>query len=896
MNRLFRGLLIVVSIVLMFSVSGYAAGAANLMLIFDASGSMWGQIDGKAKITIAKEALDLIVNDLPEDINVGLVAYGHRKKGDCDDVETLIPIGPLNAGAFLEKVNGLSPKGKTPMVRSIRQTADAIKHLEDETTILLVSDGIETCDDNPCEAVAELQKLGIRFVLHVVGFDVGGETEAQLKCMAKAGGGEYFPARDAGNLKTALDKVIERTVEKNLKVSIFLNGEPIGGVVEVHDPRTGELAGSRFSSEKLPLLLGVSPGTYTVTVTDEWVQAGKPRQVFENVRISDTELKELTVNFGGGTLEIYAVKNGRPFKADAKVIDATGENPGGWVVTDNGDPAVFVLQPGAYSVIVRDPWGTGREVQLGPVDLVAGARETLRAAFDSGKIVVWTHRNGKPAHMSVKLIEAGGDEEYNDTYEDRPATFEKVPGSYRLVAIDSWGSLAEKDIGTVELSGGETLEKIVSFDSGKLVVWTHRNGKPAHMRVKIVDAQGEGEWYTTYEDQPATIEKMPGTYRIVAEDSWESQVKKDIGTVELAGGKTIEKIISFESGKGEVWTYRNGKPFHGRVKIIDAAGKEEWFTTYEDRPAAFEKVPGIYEIIAEDSWGDPVVRRKAGTLEIKAGETVKKICDFDAPPQENSAPSPSASGSVQAAPQAVSSDVTIQGSESANQASNTAARDLQELQTMAEQMQAMGEGQAARAMADAMGQLQRAQATMNASMAAGEETRSGGDAPSLPPGVGAQPVGAVGAPPPSVDYSNVGAVDTGGGLTEADERPEQGHNPYAGMSTEEMQAAFAKDVGMDGPQANGTAADLNDWQLGRTYPLQCKRHENTLNNRLDSYTEQARGLGRQDVLGRIDTARGNLEELAKQRKARIGRDALQQVLNRCVQEIEAIRITLAQAQ
>jgi Ca-activated chloride channel family protein len=75
MYRFVRVVSLVFSIVLMLSASGYAAGSANLILIFDASGSMWGQIDGTAKISIAKETLDLIVNDLPEDINVGLGAY-----------------------------------------------------------------------------------------------------------------------------------------------------------------------------------------------------------------------------------------------------------------------------------------------------------------------------------------------------------------------------------------------------------------------------------------------------------------------------------------------------------------------------------------------------------------------------------------------------------------------------------------------------------------------------------------------------------------------------------------------------------------------------------------------------------------------------------------------------
>jgi Ca-activated chloride channel homolog len=92
MRKSVLGIITILVVLFEISTIGYASGKSNLILIFDASGSMWGQINGKGKITIAKEAMDLIVNDLPDDINIGLVAYGHRRKGDCDDVETLIPI------------------------------------------------------------------------------------------------------------------------------------------------------------------------------------------------------------------------------------------------------------------------------------------------------------------------------------------------------------------------------------------------------------------------------------------------------------------------------------------------------------------------------------------------------------------------------------------------------------------------------------------------------------------------------------------------------------------------------------------------------------------------------------------------------------------------------------
>ena len=69
------------------------AQEGNLVFILDASGSMWGQVEGKAKIDIAKEVLAGLIMDLPEGLNVGLVAYGHRRKGACAGAKQDATIG-----------------------------------------------------------------------------------------------------------------------------------------------------------------------------------------------------------------------------------------------------------------------------------------------------------------------------------------------------------------------------------------------------------------------------------------------------------------------------------------------------------------------------------------------------------------------------------------------------------------------------------------------------------------------------------------------------------------------------------------------------------------------------------------------------------------------------------
>ena len=186
----------------------------EVVFILDASGSMWGQAGGKAKIAIAKEVMAQAVPGLPAEVRLGLVVYGHRKKGDCADVEVLVAPGSSDRAGLLKKVRALSPKGKTPIAGSLKQTAEMLKFKENETTIVLVSDGMETCDADPCGVVKALKAGGIKFVLHVVGFDVDAKGKQQLTCLAQAGGGKYFSAGDAAGLLAALEAVKKEVAVK----------------------------------------------------------------------------------------------------------------------------------------------------------------------------------------------------------------------------------------------------------------------------------------------------------------------------------------------------------------------------------------------------------------------------------------------------------------------------------------------------------------------------------------------------------------------------------------------------------------------------------------------------------------------------------------------------------
>ena len=189
------------------------AADLNILFILDGSGSMWGRIDGVAKIVLAKDTMTSLISEIPDDAAVGLMCYGHRRKGDCDDIELLVPLGKNNQPSLREKIQAINPKGMTPIHLSIEKAVSHIEAGAAEKLIVLVSDGLETCDGDPCRLVESLRKKGVRFKIHVIGFDVTEPEKEQLACIAGAGGGTYFSADDASQLKDAFAVVKEEIVK-----------------------------------------------------------------------------------------------------------------------------------------------------------------------------------------------------------------------------------------------------------------------------------------------------------------------------------------------------------------------------------------------------------------------------------------------------------------------------------------------------------------------------------------------------------------------------------------------------------------------------------------------------------------------------------------------------------
>lgn len=193
--------------------TGFAAAADRAIIVLDGSGSMWGQIGGKPKLEIARETLRTVLGTVPAEMELGLMAYGHRQKGVCSDIELVVEPGPGTAAAIADAADGMRFIGMTPLSEAVRQAAGALRYTEEKATVILITDGIETCDADPCALASELEQSGIDFTAHVVGFGLSDEEGRQVACLAENTGGKFIQVGDADTLADALTETVAAAPE-----------------------------------------------------------------------------------------------------------------------------------------------------------------------------------------------------------------------------------------------------------------------------------------------------------------------------------------------------------------------------------------------------------------------------------------------------------------------------------------------------------------------------------------------------------------------------------------------------------------------------------------------------------------------------------------------------------
>ena len=198
--------------------SAQSGADKRTLIVLDASGSMNQRLPGgQTRIEAARAAVIDTIDRLAPDTHVALRVYGHQStpdKRNCEDTQLIAPFAPVGTqkDRLRLAISGIKALGFTPIAKSLERAAEDFKTAAPggQRSIILVSDGRETCKADPCALAAALARADATLSIHTIGFGVDAAARTQLQCIARVARGTYSDAESREELN---NRIAQATVQ-----------------------------------------------------------------------------------------------------------------------------------------------------------------------------------------------------------------------------------------------------------------------------------------------------------------------------------------------------------------------------------------------------------------------------------------------------------------------------------------------------------------------------------------------------------------------------------------------------------------------------------------------------------------------------------------------------------
>lgn len=217
----------------------------RVLFLLDASGSMLTRWGRDSKWESAVRILSDIADSLSRQPNVeiALRVYGHQTlmiEKDCYDTKLEVPFAKNNGPLIRKKLREISPKGITPIALSLEKAADDFPQTPGRNTIILITDGAESCFRDPCEAAYQLQLKGIALKPLLVGIDIPDEARKTYECI-----GKLFNSKTETQFRDHVERAVYRALAQ-ATIQVYLldeKGQPKETNLNMsfYDAQTGHL-------------------------------------------------------------------------------------------------------------------------------------------------------------------------------------------------------------------------------------------------------------------------------------------------------------------------------------------------------------------------------------------------------------------------------------------------------------------------------------------------------------------------------------------------------------------------------------------------------------------------------------------------------------------------------
>ncbi|MFY0643411.1 MAG: VWA domain-containing protein [Bacteroidia bacterium] len=206
-------LIIALSMMFAFNVNAQSKPKTRILFVLDASGSMYANMGNDTRIVVAKRLLSRLVDSLQDmnEVELALRVYGHQSpktQRNCKDTKLEVGFRSNNHSSIQEKIKDIRPKGTTLIAYSLEQAAyDFPKQEGVRNVIILITDGLEECEGDPCAVSAALQKQGVILRPFIIGLGLNDDFKAQFECV-----GRFFEAETENDFKDVLNVVISQAI------------------------------------------------------------------------------------------------------------------------------------------------------------------------------------------------------------------------------------------------------------------------------------------------------------------------------------------------------------------------------------------------------------------------------------------------------------------------------------------------------------------------------------------------------------------------------------------------------------------------------------------------------------------------------------------------------------
>ena len=427
--------------------------------------------------------------------------------------------------AFVDKIN---PKGKTPISRSLKAALDDFGDRTGE--IILISDGIETCDEDPCELVRSWMEQDIQIKVHVVGLGLQEQERVAMQCISEAAGTEYQDAQSASELSAGLAKIQEFSGTIALKIRArTADGEPM----TVH--------GTATPGEGEPIAVGsnrrnvIPAGKYTLELGVQTRNGNLYLPVTRTATVAP---------HGETTIEVVVEE---PPSVSAKYVEEGEDVTAGVITALQDGTEVFKFR--AIDTVYLDP---------GSYDFRAkpNAENELRIAesFARGEHKELVYEMVHTVHAVIRMVASASGLDYRQNYElwqDGERAYKvhwsngikALPGTYDLVLPNK---LTPYTHTALVLTEEERQDFRIEVPSGHVTfVYQKADGtRDKDERVWLERMEGDKWVADRIRRTGRRMPLIPGTYRL---KGWDRMGEYDLILFDIAVGDDKEIVLRSKS-------------------------------------------------------------------------------------------------------------------------------------------------------------------------------------------------------------------------------------------------------------------------------------------------------------------------------------------------------------